>query len=118
MKKQINAAITFKSQTADYILSELEKYVAKVTDGQVGVSKTHDLSADNLLVLGLLDDLALDTSDLDDPFIEDIVDIDVKNGAGHIAGSNPRSVLIGLYKYLHFAGCRFLRPGDDGEYIP
>ncbi len=118
MKKQIKAYITFKSQTSEYILSELEKYVSKVTDGQMCVTVTDDTSAKDTLALGLLDDFSLDTSDLSDPFIEDIIDINVKNGVGYIAGSNQRSVLLGLYKYLYFAGCRFLRPGDDGEIIP
>lgn len=116
--KNINAAITFHSQTSEYILSELKKYVKKVTRSQMSVTVTDDTTKDGTLVLGLLDHLGLDTSDLKDPFIEDIIDINVKNGVGYIAGSNERSVLMGLYKYLYFAGCRFLRPGDDGERIP
>ena len=116
--KQINAFITFRSERSEYLLSELEKYVNKVTRGQTSVNITEDKTADGLLVFGLLDDLGLDTGDLKDPFIEDIIDINVKNGVGHIAGSNERSVLMALYKYLYFAGCRFLRPGDDGELIP
>ena len=115
--KQINAYITFSSDTSEYILQELRKYVGKVTRGQMSVNVT-DKITDGTLVLGLLSDLSLYEGDLKDPFIEDIIDIDVKNGVGHIAGSNQRSVLMGVYKYLTFAGCRFLRPGDDGEYIP
>lgn len=117
--KEIKAVITFDGVRAEYYLSELKKYVEKVTRGEMTVtfqySKTYVEGAINL---GLLQDYDLDDSDLADPFIEDIIDIDVKGGKGYIAGSNQRSVLQGIYKYFRMAGCRFLRPGDDGEYIP
>ena len=116
---KINAIITFDSHRARYYMSELEKYVKKVTRGEVEV--VCELGAkprDNALVLCHLDELCLDTYDLFDPMTEDIIDIDVKGGTGHIAGSNDRSILIGIYKYLKSAGCRWVRPGDDGEYIP
>ena len=35
-----------------------------------------------------------------------------------IAGSNPRSVLLGVYRFLRELGCRWLRPGKYGEIIP
>ncbi|MBR3942966.1 MAG: DUF4838 domain-containing protein, partial [Clostridia bacterium] len=41
-----------------------------------------------------------------------------QNGKGYIAGSNPRSVLFGVYEYLKSCGCRFIRPGKDGDFIP
>ena len=44
--------------------------------------------------------------------------IDVTDGKGRIAGSNPRSVLLGVYRFLEEAGCRWLRPGTDGDYVP
>ncbi|UWO24261.1 DUF4838 domain-containing protein [Marvinbryantia formatexigens] len=37
---------------------------------------------------------------------------------GAITGNRPRSVLLGVYDYLHYLGCRFLMPGAQGEYIP
>lgn len=37
---------------------------------------------------------------------------------GVIAGNRPRSVLLGVYDYLHYLGCRFLMPGREGEYVP
>ena len=49
--------------------------------------------------------------------IDDVCDVDIKNLSGYIAGSNERSVLMGVYKYFKSVGCRWVRPGDDGEYI-
>ena len=37
---------------------------------------------------------------------------------GSVTGSNPRSVLLGVYDYLHHLGCRFLTPMPDTEVIP
>ncbi len=49
---------------------------------------------------------------------EDSFVIDIKNGKGFIAGSNERSVLFGVYKYLKELGCDWIRPGKDGEIVP
>ena len=49
---------------------------------------------------------------------DDAVRIDVRNCAGNITGTNPRSVLIGVYRFFREAGCAFVRPGRDGEYVP
>lgn len=35
-----------------------------------------------------------------------------------IRGSNPRSVLLGAYDYLHHLGCRFLSPAPRAEITP
>ena len=35
-----------------------------------------------------------------------------------ITGSNPRSVLYGVYEYLKYSGFAFLYPGPEGEIIP
>jgi len=49
---------------------------------------------------------------------EDSYDIRILSGKGFIAASNPRSVLFGVYTYLKKLGCRWVRLGKDGEYIP
>ena len=41
-----------------------------------------------------------------------------ENGRLHITGSNPRSVLYGVYEYLKRHGFAFLYPGKEGESIP
>ncbi len=50
--------------------------------------------------------------------LDDQIDIHFANGAGSIAGSNPRAVLIGVYRFLRELGCRWLRPGRHGEIVP
>lgn len=44
--------------------------------------------------------------------------VQVTQDGGVIAGGNPRSVLLGVYDYLHHLGCRFLLPAQGGEVIP
>lgn len=38
--------------------------------------------------------------------------------SGFVTGSNPRSVLLGVYAYLRDLGFVFLLPGDDGTFVP
>ena len=107
----------------EYAALELQKYIRAISDCTllpeiewVGAIPTPP--PDDAIVLGTLDELSLDTSDLQDAFMEDILDVCVENGRGYIAGSNERSILAAVYQYCKSAGCRFLRPGTDGEYIP
>ncbi|MDP6778648.1 MAG: DUF4838 domain-containing protein [Candidatus Latescibacteria bacterium] len=53
-----------------------------------------------------------------DPALDDAIAIDVRSRRGTIAGANARAVLIAVYRYLTELGCRWIRPGTDGELIP
>lgn len=53
-----------------------------------------------------------------DPSLDDAFKIEVVNNKGQIRATNPRAVLMGVYHFLKSQGCRFLRPGKDGEYVP
>ena len=53
-----------------------------------------------------------------DPALDDAFRISVKNGEGTISATNPRAVLLGVYRFLTLQGCRFIRPGKEGEYVP
>src|SRR5262245_30325194 len=51
------------------------------------------------------------------PFDDEIY-IEVGEAGGIVAGVNPRSVLLAVYRYLTELGFRWVRPGEDGEVIP
>lgn len=70
------------------------------------------------LELGLFADFGLPLDGMDDPILDDAIHIDVRDSRGTIAGSNPRSVLFVAYRFLEACGCRWIRPGPDGDYVP
>ena len=49
---------------------------------------------------------------------DDAYRIEISAGSGTIAYSNARSALLGVYRLLCEAGCAFLRPGPEGEFVP
>lgn len=55
--------------------------------------------------------------DYTDEYI-DRIEINVGKKGGSIKGSNPRSVLFAVYRYVEALGVRFIRHGEDGEVIP
>ena len=56
--------------------------------------------------------------DMPDAALDDAFVVDVTDGTGIIAGSNPRSTLIAAYRYLSALGFAWIRPGRDGEIVP
>lgn len=108
-----------RNETVDYAASELKKYITVMSRGKISPEVTSETAcAEEGIILATLSALSLDVSDLEDAFTDDIIDINVKDGVGYIAGSNNRSILMGVYKYCASLGCRYLRPGPDGDYIP
>ena len=104
------------TETIMYAAEELKKYLSMV-DPSVTAEITSENDGEGI-ILGLLSDLNLDTSDVSDAMIDDVIDVNIDSLRGYIAGSNERSVLMGVYKYFKSVGCRWVRPGDAGEYIP
>ncbi len=106
------------NHTVDFAADELKKYLRMLMPdcGEISVSSCPDASEG--LRIGLMSDFGLDTSDAEDLFLDDIVYIDTDENGGIIAGSNPVATLIAIYRYLRFQGCRWLRPSNDGEWIP
>ena len=106
------------SPTVDFAAEELKKYLRMMMPrcGEICISYAPD--AKDGFRLGLMQDFGLDVSEALDPSLDDILHIDTDTEGGIIAGSNPRSVLLAVYRYLTINGCRWLFPGIDGEYIP
>ncbi len=106
------------SHVVDFAAEELKKYLRMMMPrcGEIDIRYAPD--SEDGFRLGLMTDMGLDTSDALDLGLDDIVYIDTDERGGILAGSNPRSVLFAVYKYLRECGCRWLFPGVDGEYIP
>ncbi len=102
-------------QTVRYAAGELAKYLSRMTgtDPSVNIGRS-----DEGINVGLASDLGVEMPRVADPVVDDAVGIDVKGGKGYVAGNNPRSVLLAVYRYLTELGCRWVRPGADGELIP
>ena len=92
--------------TVNFAAYELNRYAA-----QMGISLTIDMKVDAA---------AFDITYFEkfDPFFDDAFMINVHDGEGTIVGTNERAVLLGVYHFLKKQGCRFLKPGRDGEYVP
>ena len=102
----------------DFAAEELKKYLRMMMPrcGEIAINLAPD--ATDGYRLGLMSDFGLDTSEAEDIALDDILHIDTDENGGIIAGSNARSVLLAVYRFLTINGCRWLYPGVDGEYIP
>lgn len=103
----------------DFAATELKKYLRMMMPeaGDIPIGRCVGMP-ENGYVLGLMSDFGLDTSQAQDLALDDILHIDTTASGGVIAGSNPRSVLLAVYRFLQENGCRWLYPGVDGEFIP
>lgn len=102
----------------DYAAEELKKYLRMMMPEGGDIIIAYASDSYNGFRLGLMQDLGLDTSDVQDTELDDIIYIECDENGGIISGDNPRSVLLAVYEYLRQNGCRWLYPGVDGEYIP
>ena len=119
-QQSIQISVIGEHEALAYAGSQLKKYIECMTDRHATVVQASSYDADEeALYLGLPD--AMPGSNLPgvaDPAFDDAVAIEINGLKGAIVGSNPRSVLIGVYRYLSACGCRWIRPGPDGEFIP
>ena len=101
----------------DFAAIELKKYLRMMMPrcGEIKVEFCPD--AKDGFRLGLMSDFGIDP-EVDDEKLDDVIYIDTDVNGGIIAGSNERSVLLAVYRYLKSNGCNWLFPGPDGEYIP
>ena len=102
-------------ETILFAAEELKKYIL-LMDKKADVCITKEENAD--IKLGLLSDLNVSEEGVEDAWYDDLYDICIEKGKGYIAGSNPRSVLYGVYAFLKSAGCEWVRPGKDGDFVP
>ena len=107
------------SPASRFAAEEFARLVARIdpgADAELSVG-AFDPKLPGILWIGL--DPALPAPPaVDDPAVDDAIRIEVKDSAGFITGSNPRSVLIAVYRFFRELGAVFLRPGRDGELLP
>lgn len=94
-----------KYDVIGFARQELDKYLSII-----GVNAEIDLE--------LFDDLGITDEKIKDKVFDDAIEIKVNDKKGFIAGSNERSVLIGVYRLLSEWGIKWNRPGEKGTYIP
>lgn len=92
------------NQTILFARQELEKYLRK-------------LNVKAQIELGLFCEFGIEM-ELKDAFWDDAYVIRVTDKKGYIAGSNPRSVLFGVYRLLEQWGITWVRPGPNGTHYP
>ena len=106
------------NETIRYAAEELKKYLKMIDETIDAEICENAADGENTVSMGLLSDLGLYDGDVNDAMVDDVIDVNIDHLNGYIAGSNDRSVLMGVYNYLKSAGCRWVRPGEQGEYIP
>jgi len=109
-----NPTIAFAADELQYYLRKMNR-ASRVT--RILTDGYHDVN-EHSLYLGCDPAFAALLPKVEDPYYDDAIYINVSNGAGIITGTNPRSVLIAVYRYLRTLGCAFLRPGKDGDLVP
>lgn len=104
--------------TIDFAAEELKKYLRMMMPERGDIAISFEPGATEGFRLGIGADFGLEFEGVTDPLLDDVVHIETDEKGGILAGSNPRSVLFAVYRYLKENGCRWLYPGVDGEFIP
>lgn len=102
-----------------FAAQELSRYLQQMTGCQAVVESDAAFQPGlGGFWLGLITDFPGLESPETSSELDDAISIQVENGQGVIAGIHGRSVLLAVYRFLTEIGCRWVRPGEDGEVIP
>ena len=104
-------------QTISFAADELKKYLWTMMPNSGNTPISLNPNATEGFRLGLLEDFGLE-NEATDLVWDDVVHIDTTENGGILAGSNPRSVLFAVYRFLRLNGCQWFYPGPEGEYVP
>jgi len=108
-----------RQETVTFAGDELAACLQKATGRKVAVEMATEAPDSSALTVGLIDDIqSVSLPAVAEPRMDDAIHIEVSGECGVIAGNNPRSVLLAVYRYLTELGFRWVRPGADGEYVP
>lgn len=110
-----------RDNTVAFAVEELQRYLKKI-DAELCIDvlqvDTPNAEYENVLWVGLDPATFKCVPAVKEPALDDGVFICVEEGSGYITGTNPRSVLFGVYFFLRELGCYWASPGEAGEYIP
>jgi hypothetical protein len=123
MMDAVRIAVVGDHPTIRFAAAELQRYLAQATGQPIQVLDQAAISHETpALRLGLAQHIGGATLPpapaRAEAHFDDTISVATEAANGIICGSNPRSVLLAVYRYLHLLGCRWVRPGADGEYIP
>lgn len=108
-----------KDNTIKFAADELKKYLKMMSaSSEIEIIENEEMTDKDCIIVGISPKFSDLLEKVEDNYLDDAIYINIKNGAGIITGTNPRSVLIGVYRFLREAGCAFIRPGTDNEVIP
>ena len=113
--------LQIKKMRADHVIDfaaeELKEYLRMMMPRCGEISISYEPNATDGFRLGLLSDFGIE-SEAEDPVLDDVIHVDTTTEGGILAGSNSRSVLFAVYRFLRLNGCRWLYPGPDGDHVP
>ena len=109
-----------RTKTTHFAATELGRYLELITGDEAAIEQTQRFDPDESgIAVGLAEAFpGVSLPEVEDPRFDDAIGIQVDNGVGLIYGNNERSVLLAVYRYLTEVGCRWVRPGRDGELLP
>ncbi len=115
----IRIAKTGNNETIDFAAHELKRILSAMDpDAELMLLTYRSYDPAVTDVIWVTDEGDYKLPEVKDAKYDDAVSISVHNSIGYITGTNKRSVLIGVYRFLRELGCAFIRPGKNGEVIP
>jgi len=104
-------------RTIEFAVKELSKYI-RLMNLSEKIEILSEAPSEEFLNVGICEKYNSLLPEVPDLKLDDAIYIDAKGGKGIITGTNPRSVLIAVYRLLKELGVKFIRPGTDNEIIP
>ena len=101
----------------DFAAEELKKYLRMMMPEKGEIPICSAPGEEGGFRLGLLEDFSIPFEG-EDAYFDDVIHVQTDAETGILAGSNPRSVLFAVYRFLKLNGCCFYFPGPAGEKIP
>ena len=118
---RITVAKIGNNKTVNFAVEELCKYLKLIDPELMLDRRLYDECSESVKgVIWVGEDKAFDSllPAVDKRDLDDAIYIDVDKSKGIITGTNPRSVLIAVYRFLKELGCAWVRDTSDGEIIP